>query len=267
MPPRNTNQNYNENEHRRDILSPASNPWIIPLSIIIAGVCIGAGVYFSLKGSVGGLAGTTPAPVIGDINVSPVIASDHILGDPNAPVKIIEFSDTECPFCKEFHQTMQSIMDTYGKTGQVAWVFRHFPIDQLHKRAHREAVATECANEQGGNAKFWAYLDAVFNRTSSNDRLDPSELPKIAQDIGLDVGKFNDCLGTTRYDALILRNSQDATRVGVTGTPFSVMVTSDGNKVGIKGAQPYSVVKALIDIAINPNSPTKNTSADTSTTP
>ena len=233
-----------------------SSPWILPISIIIAGALVGVGVFVSKNPGVGG-SGTTAAPVIGDINISPVIASDHILGDPNAPVKIIEFTDTECPFCKEFHKTMQSIMETYGKTGQVAWVVRHFPVDQLHKRAHKEAVATECANEQGGNAKFWQYLDAIFERTGSNDTLSEAELPVIAKDIGLDVSKFNSCVTSTKYDALILRHSQDGARAGVNGTPYSILINPDGNKVGIKGAQPYDVVKALIDIGVASPAPTQ----------
>lgn len=227
------------------------NPWIVPISIIIAGACVGVGIYLSSTKSpslVGGA--NTQTMAIGDVNVSPITAQDHILGDPNAPVKIIEFSDTECPYCKDFHQTMQRIMDDYGKTGQVAWVFRHFPVDQLHKRAHKEAVATECANTLGGPSKFWDYLNTVFARTQSNDTLDPAELPAIAKELGLNVDKFNECLTTTKYDAMILAHSQDAVRSGATGTPFSVMVTTNGEKIAISGAQPYDVMKSVIDTAL-----------------
>jgi protein-disulfide isomerase len=233
----------------RDI-PPRHNPWIVPLSIVIAGAFIGAGIYFS-KVATPQVALNNGKKTIGDININPVIASDHILGNPNATVTIVEFSDTECPFCKEFEQTMQQIMSTYGKTGQVAWVYRHFPIDALHKRAHHEAVATECANELGGVSKFWDYLNAVFSRTTSNDTLDPLDLPDIAKELGLDQKKFNNCLGSTKYDNLILQQSQDAVRAGANGTPFSVLITSDGNKLAIKGAEPYDVMKTLIDTALS----------------
>lgn len=225
------------------------NPWVIPLSIVLAGAFIGAGIFISKAAPPGSALGPQ-TNVVGDIVVNPVGPADHILGNPNAPIKIIEFSDTECPFCKEFQTTMQEVMDTYGKAGQVAWVYRHYPIDQLHTRAHHEAVATECANEIGGTADFWQYINDVFARTNSNDTLDPAALPDIAKEVGLDLGKFNTCLASTRYDNLILQDSQDAVRAGATGTPYSVLVTATGDKVAIKGAEPYDVMKALIDSAL-----------------
>lgn len=237
------------------------NPWIVPISIIIAGACVGLGIYFSTTKApslVGGANSQTMA--IGDVNVSPITAQDHILGDPNAPVKIIEFSDIECPFCKDFHIVMQKIMDDYGKTGQVAWVFRQFPVDQLHKRAHKEAVATECANTLGGPGKFWEYLNTIFARTQSNDTFNPSELPVIAKELGLNVDKFNECLSTTKYDAMILSQSQDAVRSGATGTPFSVLITASGEKLAIKGSQPYDVIKSIIDTALAQANGTTQTS-------
>lgn len=110
---------------------------------------------------------------------------DHVLGNPNALVTIIEFSDTECPFCKKFHETMRKIIDEYGKDGKVKWVYRHFPLDQIHSKSRKEAEATECATEQGGNEKFWEFINKIYEITPSNNGLDPAELPKIAKSIGL----------------------------------------------------------------------------------
>lgn len=112
-------------------------------------------------------------------------SDDHVLGNPNADVLIIEYSDTECPFCKQFHETMHQVMDQYGKDGKVAWVYRHSPIDQLHPKARKEAEALECANEQGGNDAFWKYADKLFEITPSNNGLDAAQLPVIAAMIGL----------------------------------------------------------------------------------
>ena len=117
------------------------------------------------------------------INMKPISDSDHILGDKNAPVKIVEFSDTECPFCKRFHTTMQQVVK--DSNGQVAWVYRHFPLDQLHSKARKEAEATECAAEMGGNEKFWAYLNRLMEVTPANNGLDPAELLTIASYAGL----------------------------------------------------------------------------------
>ena len=117
------------------------------------------------------------------INMKPISDSDHILGDKNAPVKIVEFSDTECPFCKRFHTTMQQVVK--DSNGQIAWVYRHFPLDQLHSKARKEAEATECAAEMGGNEKFWAYLNRLMEVTPANNGLDPAELLTIAAYVGL----------------------------------------------------------------------------------
>ena len=183
-------------------------------------------------------------------NVAPVTAEDHVRGNPNAEVTIIEYADTECPYCKQFHQTMRQVMDTFGADGKVAWVYRHFPLDQLHAKARSEAVALECANEQGGNDAFWKYADRLFEITPSNDGLDASELPKIASYIGLDVQKFESCQESGRYDAHIEAEAQNAQATGGQGTPWSVVVTKDGKKYPLSGAQPFEAVKQIIETAV-----------------
>lgn len=186
--------------------------------------------------------------------VAPVEPADHIRGDPNAPVKLIEFSDFECPFCKGFHETLTKIMSKYGKSGKVAWVYRHFPIDELHPKARKEAQAAECAAEQGGNDAFWAYADKVFDVTPSNNRLDLALLPKFAVEIGLDQAKFETCLkGNVRggkYADHIEANFQDASAAGGSGTPYTIVMGPDGSTYPINGALPYSAVKSIIDLAL-----------------
>lgn len=107
-------------------------------------------------------------------NVRSVNEGDHLRGDPKATVKIVEFSDLECPFCKNFHFTMQQIMSEYP--GKVSWAYRHFPLDSLHPKARKEAEASECAAELGGNDGFWSYVDKLFEITPSNNGLDPNLL-------------------------------------------------------------------------------------------
>ncbi len=186
--------------------------------------------------------------------VKPVDGEDHILGNPNAPVKLVEFSDFECPFCKRFHLTMKRLMKEYGKEGKVAWVYRHFPLDSLHSKARKEAQAAECANELGGNEAFWAYTDRLFEVTPSNNRLDLAVLPRIAEKIGLDRAKFEACLeGDSRggkYADHIEADLQDAAASGGTGTPYSLVIAPNGKTFPITGAQPYAAVKAIIDLAL-----------------
>lgn len=92
--------------------------------------------------------------------VAPVTADDHIIGDINSPVILIEYSDLECPFCQRFHPTMEQVMTEYE--GQVAWVYRHFPLDGLHPNARKAAEASECVASIAGNNAFWEYLSALF---------------------------------------------------------------------------------------------------------
>lgn len=241
-----------------------SNALGVPAAIIIAGVLVAGAVLYSnsSRNAVLPLAGAgtasgkqaqpSPAPAAAASaaldSIKPVSASDHIRGNPNAPVKVVEFSDTECPFCKRFHPTMQQAVNEYE--GKVAWVYRHFPLDSLHSKARTEAEATECANELGGNEKFWAYLDRLFEVTPSNDGLDPAQLLKIAEYVGLNKAKFEQCLASGKYAAHVAADLADATASGGQGTPYSVALAANGKKFVISGAQPYAQVKATLDAAL-----------------
>ncbi len=204
------------------------NNFSVPVAIVVAGILIAGAVYFfANKGAVQGATNLALQPSQGDTasldKMRAITKDDHVRGNPNAPVKIVEYSDTECPFCKRFHVTMKQIMDEYRKGGNVMWVYRHSPLDQLHPEARKQAEATECANELGGNDKFWAYLDRIYEITSSNNGLRLTELPKIAEFVGLDVAKFNACLSSGKYAAHVSGDLADATATGGNGTPWSIL--------------------------------------------
>jgi protein-disulfide isomerase len=222
----------------------------VPLAIVLAGALIAGAVY--MKGP------SSQAPVAAvnqyakgaeakNAKVEPLSESDHILGSPTAEITVFEYSDTECPYCKNFHKVMKQIMNEYGKDGSVAWVYRHMPLKQLHSKAMREAAATECAAEVGGKAKFWDYINTIFERTPSNDGLDPAELPKIAKDIGIDVVAFNNCLDSGKYDKKLEDDVQKGIAAGAEGTPYSVIVTKKGETFPIPGYVPYTEFKSIID--------------------
>lgn len=222
----------------------------IPLAIVVAGGLIAGALYFSGSSKTPTNTAVLPDTVSAE-GMRAVDGNDHILGNPNAELVIVEYSDTECPFCKQFHNTMKQVMDTYGKDGDVAWVYRHFPIDQLHKKARKEAEATECAADQKGNDGFWAYTNALYAKTPSNDGLDVKELPIIAGEVGLDVGAFNTCLSSGKFAAKVEADYQDAVKAGGRGTPYSLIITKkDGTKVPINGAQPYDSLKGTIDLLL-----------------
>ena len=142
---------------------------------------------------------------------------------------------------------MNRIIREYGEKGEVAWVYRHFPIASLHPTAHKEAQATECANKLGGNIKFWEYTNKLFEITPGNNGFNIAELPKIAKTVGLDVGAFNTCLESGEMKAVVDAGLESGRKAGVSGTPHSIILV-DGKAVGsIHGAQPYEAVKAQID--------------------
>jgi protein-disulfide isomerase len=220
----------------------------VPIAIVIAGGLIAGAFYYSnLKNAKIVAVNNAKLEQTGGEDMRPITAEDHLLGNPDAELIFVEYSDTECPYCKQFHTTLRRMMDEYGKDGKVAWVYRHFPIDQLHKKARKEAEASECANELGGPTKFWEYLNTIYTRTNSNDSLPESELPKIAKDIGLDVKAFNTCLSSGKWAAKVEADYQDAVASGGRGTPNSIIVSKDGTKTVVQGAQPYENIKRIID--------------------
>jgi protein-disulfide isomerase len=237
-------------------MNPTLEKYLTPISVLLAALIIGGALVFSDRAPRPSTAevpaGPDSAALAAQLDaVAPVSTTDHIRGNPNAEVVIIEYSDTECPFCKVFHSTMQQVTAEYGD--KVAWVYRHFPLDQLHQKARKEAAALECANELGGNDAFWKYTDRLFEITPSNDGLDSSELPKIASYVGLNVGAFNACLSSGKYDAHIEADYQNAAATGGRGTPWSIVVTKSGAKYPLSGAQPYEEVQKLIEEALKSN--------------
>lgn len=259
--------------------SAQSNFLTIPLAIVVAGIVIAGAIFFGGRG--GGTAvnkqpdaAAQPAAVA--VALRDVSAGDHIRGNPDATITLVEYSDTECPFCKAFQATMQKLMDEYGKNGSLAWVYRHFPLDQLHPKARKEAENVECAAEIGGNAGFWNYLDRIFEITPSNNGLDAGELPKIATLLKLDEKKFNECVASGKYAEKVQKDYEDGERAGATGTPFNVLVlktaltptqeatiakiaaqsrgsitlASDKTKITLNGALPYAAIKTILDAVL-----------------
>lgn len=230
----------------------STNKLTVPAAIIVAGFLIAGAIYLTQGGaaSPSGTATNTPEK---EIKMRPVGDSDHILGNPNADIIIVEYSDTECPFCKQFHKTLETIMDEYGKDGKVAWVYRHFPLAQLHSKAPHEAEALECASEVGGKSAFWDYANKIYEVTPSNDGLDPAMLYTIADGLKLDHKAFATCLESGKYKAKVQADYDDAVASGGQGTPHSIIITKKGDKLPLEGAQPLASVKSIIESLLKAN--------------
>jgi protein-disulfide isomerase len=157
------------------------------------------------------------------------------LGKAGAPVTLVEFSDFQCPFCRQFAPTLHQLDKNFGDKLQI--VYRQYPIPSLHPNAFKAAEASLCAHDQG---KFWALHDMMFGE---QDRLSVTDLKEKAKRLGMDTAKFNTCLDTGKYTEQVQKDSQEAVRSGATGTPA---VYVNGVEVP-GGAVPYSTIAAAIE--------------------
>ena len=186
-----------------------------------------------------------PAPT--ELKIAkPSSDKDHWKGDKNARYIMVEYSDDECPFCKTFHPTAQRLLDE--NKGKVAWVFRHFPLS-FHANAQKEAEASECAFDQGGDSAFWKYTDTIFERTTSNgtgfalDKLVP-----LAKELGLKETEFKSCLDSNKFEKKVKDQLNEGSSAGVAATPTTVIYDmKTGKQKVIEGALPYESVKTQLE--------------------
>jgi protein-disulfide isomerase len=159
--------------------------------------------------------------------------TDHIRGDKNAAITIMEYSDFQCSYCAKFNTTLNKALEEYK--GKIKVIYRHFPLD-FHPYAEKAAQASECANDQN---KFWEYADEIYkNQASFSD----DYFKKAAKDIKLDTNKFNKCLDSEKYKDKVAADAEEGAGYGVSGTPGSFL---NGEELG--GAIPYEQLKAEID--------------------
>ena len=178
---------------------------------------------------------------------------DPVIGDPNATISIIEFSDFQCPFCARFHiQTLPSILEEYVDQGKVKLVFRDFPIQNIHPNALPASVAAECANEQG---KFKEMHDKLFDNQQEWSGLEMTKtvllFSQYALEIGVEQEIFDSCLTSGKYIEEIRNDLKDGRDYGVSGTPGFFIGNDQIGYVELKGAQPFESFKKVIDAQLN----------------
>ena len=179
----------------------------------------------------------TPTPSLDMVKLAD---DDPFIGNKDAPVTIVEWSDFECPFCSRFYsQTLGLIEENYINTGKVKLVFRDFPLS-FHQSAQKAAEASECSDEQG---KFWEMHDMIFE---NQQILSVENLKKWASDLGLDTKKFNECLDSGKYASEVQKDMADGSAAGIRGTPGFII-----NGQLISGAQPYANFESAIELALS----------------
>ncbi len=230
----------------------------IPIAIIIAGAIVaGAILLTQLAPKLGSSKNTAEVKNPQDL-LPPVTDKDYIYGNPKAPIMVVEYSDPSCPFCKLYHSTMVSLMKDYAKDGKVAWVYRHYPLNKpmadgtiLHPNAGNEAHAMECVGSLGGKDKFFDFAKVLYETTpgvtsKSPTGLDQTLLPKMAAQVGINENDFNACMTSGKFKQKIDEEFITGSAAGVSGTPFSFVITSSGKKVPVEGADMKSL-KTTID--------------------
>ena len=187
-----------------------------------------------------GVVAPTPEPTP-DLDFEPETVA--VMGDPDAPVTIVEFSDYQCPFClRYFQQTLPQLKKDYVETGKVRYVFKDFPITQIHPQAPKAAEAARCAGDQG---RYWDMHDRLFSGQQEDWNNNPeaeSIFKAYARELELDADAFDACLDSGKYADAVTANLNEGVRAGVTGTPTFFI-----NGERLTGAQPYEAFQAIID--------------------
>ncbi|MAF14111.1 MAG: disulfide bond formation protein DsbA [Parcubacteria group bacterium] len=175
-----------------------------------------------------------PSPSGNFSQVSAVTDEDHIRGNKNAKVTLIEFSDFECPFCARLHPTLQQLLSQYENDIRI--VYRHFPLNSIHPNAQKAAEASECAGEQG---KFWEYHDTLLDNQQA---MTVPSLKSYAGQLGLSQTQFDSCLDSNKYASKVNQQLQEGQAAGVTGTPGTFV-----NGELVRGAYPIATFQQIID--------------------
>ena len=177
------------------------------------------------------------------------VGDNPIIGNPDAAITIIEFSDFQCPFCAKFHiETLPTIMDEYINKGTVKLVFRDFPIQNIHPNAVPASIAAECANEQG---KFEQMYHILFKKQKEWSNLETSyaitAFNQYASELQLNEEKFDSCIKNVKYIEEIQKDLNEGRTYGVTGTPGFFIGNEKIGFVELKGAQPFESFKKVIN--------------------
>ncbi len=210
------------------------------LVIVLAGAFFAPNVSSQFSRIISGAGGLQPTPLA----TSSVQQPGNTLGDPNAPVKIVEYADFQCPYCERYwRDTEPRIIEQYVKTGKVFYEY-HSVGGFIGPESAAAAEAAYCAGDQG---KFWQYHDTLFaNWTGENvGDFSNDKLLQYAASVGLDEGAFSGCMSRGKYANRLLQDVADAKAAGIRGTPFFLI-----NGKPLEGAQPFSVFQTAIEAAL-----------------
>ncbi len=235
-----------ENKESGTITIKKDSLWKYSTLLLLIVIVIGG--FFMFRGDGGSPTGAAVTDTGSNnqpsINANALIEdNDPVLGNPEAKISIVEFSDFECPFCaRAFEGAVTDFKaSSYFTNGEVNLVYKQFPLNSIHPRAQKAAEASLCADEQ---EKFWEYHDKLF---TNQQALDVASLKSYASQLGLNTGEFNSCLDGSKMASEVSKELAQATSAGGRGTPFFVIVnTETGDATSISGAYPWTQFEAEI---------------------
>jgi len=227
----------------------------IAIAILIGSFVIAVAILISAAGNQlnsGKKASNDPQKIYENIQYIKIDNSPY-LGDPNAPVTIVEFIDFECPVCKNvYDELLPKIKKEYIEKGEVKFVYKSLPLDSIHFTARIKAKAAFCAYKMGGDSVFFKYHDELFNQYSNGFNIYSSEkLSEIAAQLNFDVAQFNNCLESEDAKSALEKDFTDAVAINADGTPTWLIGKTNGDRlietVKVNGLHPYFVYETIID--------------------
>ncbi|MEX1027082.1 MAG: thioredoxin domain-containing protein [Candidatus Paceibacterota bacterium] len=221
------------------------NRYGVLVAIVIAGLVIAGAV--ALTGNGRGTAinesnsGHTNTESQGEFRMPS--DEDHMRGNSNATITIVEYSDFNCSFCARIHPTLSRIVE---ENEDVQWVYRHFAN---YAQGRVAAIGSECAAQIGGNDVFWEFSDRMFD---NQRRLGDAFSIETAVSLGMNEEAFRTCLDDSKeIEAKIVADRNEAIALGGRGTPFAVVLTPTGNVIPFSGALPYEQIMSVVERARN----------------
>jgi len=206
------------------------------LLLVALALIVGVGIW-----TVGGTERAEPSGIT-------LLPDDHVLGNRDAPVKIFEYAEVECPYCQKLQPVLLRVINENG--GKVAFVFRHFPLT-LHPKSFTESTALECAGEAMGDEFFFKYLNRLYEITPSNNNIDVAILPEVANELGIPRSEFLACLSSDRYKERILRDIEEGIGRNVDSVPHLIILAPNGKQFVFGKSPSYAALNAVIEAALN----------------
>lgn len=213
----------------------------LPLVIIFAGLIVGVAVYVvRVRGQIANGSGTPEA-------VRAVSPTDHIIGNPSAPIVLVEYADIDSEFGKKLQLTMEQLMTQYAGGNKVAWVYRHFPVTTLHPNASTHALAAECAQSVSTPTTFFRFIDALNASAPGAISFDPKQYGVIVEQLSLPKESFEKCVKNATFEEKVHADYSNALAAGATGSPYIILLVQGQKPRQIQGAPPYKALKKILD--------------------